>query len=224
MKSASASKTALIIIDVQNGFLHPTHWGKSRSTPECEANIARLLGSARELNAKLAGDPARIDDSVLICHVHHHSIYPDSELHPKKSIEVDGRRLTSVHAQDFVTPKAGESVWTKNVNSAFVGNGLEAFLREKQVKQLIICGLTTDHCVSTSTRMANNLRIVDVVSPTNEVVEEGNIVLVGNACATYSKGGFDAETVHGVNLASLDEFAEIQETADVLSLVFNGTE
>jgi nicotinamidase-related amidase len=98
-------------------------------------------------------------------------------------------------------------VWTKDVNSTFVGTGLEAHLRAHGVRQLVLCGLKTDHCVRTSTLMAANLRIVDVMEG-GRVVDVGDVVLVRDACATYVKGGFDAETVHRVSLASLDgEFA-----------------
>ncbi|KAK8102416.1 isochorismatase hydrolase [Apiospora sp. TS-2023a] len=241
MKPVSSAKTALILIDVQNGFFHPTHWGTERSTPECETNIAQLLAHARAYNSNTTSDKvrrgpsqdaqARDDDgAILICHVHHHSISPDSMLHPAKTIEVDGFPRRAVEAQPFAAPIAGETVWAKDVNSAFIGTGLEAFLRSHRVRQLVICGLTTDHCVSTSTRMAGNLRIVDEVekregqneaTTTTVVSSEGDIVLVGDACATYAKGGFDAETVHRVSLASLDgEFAHVAATADVIRAVF----
>jgi nicotinamidase-related amidase len=206
---------------VQNGFLHPTHWGPSRSTPECESNIAQLLTAARDFNDGLKGSE---DKSVLICHVHHHSIYPESALHPSATIEVGpGRTASAVEPQGFAAPRddGSETVWTKDVNSAFVGTGLEAFLRARGARQLVLCGLTTDHCVSTSTRMASNLRIVDVVGPAGEVTAEGDVVLAGDACATYAKGGFDAETVHKVNLATLNgEFANVETTAAVVRTVF----
>ncbi|KAI1860863.1 uncharacterized protein JN550_011178 [Neoarthrinium moseri] len=221
MESATSRKTAVIIIDVQNGFLHPTHWGTSRSTPDCERNIYRLLVAARRHNAKLQTTQEPVDKSVLICHVHHHSINFGSALHPQKKIEVGGQLVASVDPQAEMIPLKDESVWVKNVNSAFIGTGLEAFLRQQQVRQLVICGLTTDHCVSTSTRMANNLRIVDITSGDGDVVEEGGIVLVGDACATYAKGGFDAETVHKVSLASLnEEFAHVVASSEVMDKIF----
>ncbi|KAK8071351.1 isochorismatase family protein [Apiospora hydei] len=233
MKSALRAKTALILIDVQNGFLHPSYWGTERSTPQCEANIAQLLAQARAHNAKARessspSDEGGDDGTVLICHVHHHSITPSSMLHPDQTVEVDGVPRRAVDAQPFAAPLAGETVWTKDVNSAFVGTGLEAYLRSHRVRQLVVCGLTTDHCVSTSTRMAGNLRIVDEVDEDQSekkkftvVKSEGDIVLVGDACATYAKGGFEAETVHRVSLASLDgEFVHVAGTADVVGTVF----
>ncbi|KAI0127203.1 Isochorismatase-like protein [Xylariales sp. AK1849] len=221
MKPASTRKTALILVDVQNGFLHPGRRGLSRSTPECEDNIARVLSGARAFNEMLRAARNTEEIPVLICHVHHHSTYPDSDLHPEIRFEVDGKSILSVDPQKFAAPLPGESVWVKNVNSGFIGTGLEAVLRANNVRQLIICGLTTDHCVSTTTRMANNLRVVDIWNENGEVVEEGDIVLVGDACAAYAKGGIDAETVHNVNLASLDgEFAKVAKTSDVVGEVF----
>jgi nicotinamidase-related amidase len=207
MKPASTRKTALIIIDVQNGFLHPTYWGTSRSTPRCEENIERLLKAARTYNSNIPADSAH---SILITHVLHHSTSLESQLHPSKQIESGGQTLRNIDPLECAKPLAGEPIWTKNVNSAFIGTGLEALLRENGVRQLVICGLTTDHCVSTSTRMAANLRIVDVMGEDGQVVDGGEIVLVGDACATHARGKFDAETVHQVSLASLDgEFAEV---------------
>ncbi|KAI4603776.1 hypothetical protein KJ359_003596 [Pestalotiopsis sp. 9143b] len=217
MKSASTRKTALILIDVQNGFFHPTYWGTNRYPAEAEGNIERLLKAARSYNSTISSERT---DPILICHVFHHSISPDSALHPTKQVEVGGQILRATDPQDGVKPLEGETAWTKNVNSAFIGTGLEAFLREKGVRQLVICGLTTDHCVSTSTRMASNLRIVDIVGKDGVAADAGDIVLVGDACATFAKGAFDAETVHKVNLASLDEeFAQVRATDDVIGKV-----
>lgn len=235
MKSINTTKTALIIIDVQCGFRHPTHWGPSRSTPECESNIALLLSAARAHNKKLtanqdaAAAAAAAAPEITICHVHHHSIHPTSLLHPSAQVEVDGVSVKAVDPEPFAAPQPGEAVFVKDVNSAFIGTDLEAFLRSREVRQLVIVGLTTDHCVSTSTRMASNLRVVAVRrqrddahgGDAGEWVDEGDIVLVGDACATYAKGGFDAETVHRVSLASLDgEFAQVESTRRVLDGVF----
>ena len=49
-------------------------------------------------------------------------------------------------------------MFQKNVNSAFIGTGLENFhLKKQNYTSLVIVGLTTPHCVSTTTRMAGNL-------------------------------------------------------------------
>ncbi|KAF9239922.1 hypothetical protein DTO013E5_9238 [Penicillium roqueforti] len=133
---------------------------------------------------------------------------------------------------DFATPASdgSEPVFWKSVNSSFIGTGLEAHLREKGFRQLIIAGLTTDHCVSTTVRMAANLGVVDRYLGDGPVrlrsdgthendlkVDKGRIVLVEDATATFGKAGIDSETIQKVSVASLDgEFADVFSTEEVI--------
>lgn len=183
----STPRFGLLLIDLQQGFDHPTHWGKSRSTPNLEENISLLLKSFRK-----AVEPGSI------FHVRHHSLSPTSPLH------------RNVAFQPYATPQPGEPTFSKNVNSSFIGTNLESAIRERAITHLVVAGLTTDHCVSTSVRMAANLGVV-----------EGRILLVKDATATYEKAidgrTFDAELVHSVNLASLNgEFCEVVSTSGVI--------
>jgi nicotinamidase-related amidase len=97
------------------------------------------------------------------------------------------------------------------VNSAFIGTQLQVYLNVKLIKHLVIVGLTTDHCVSTTTRMAGNLGF--------------KVTLVGDATATFDREGpdgqyFSADEIHAVHLASLhNEFCTVQNTDAVLSSV-----
>ena len=48
-------------------------------------------------------------------------------------------------------------ILTKNVNSAFIGTGLDGILKSFNINTLVIVGMTTNHCISTTVRMSGNL-------------------------------------------------------------------
>ncbi|MDJ0760866.1 MAG: cysteine hydrolase family protein [Woeseiaceae bacterium] len=177
--------TALIIVDVQKGLDEPS-WGV-RNNPDAEQKIVALLAQWRD-----KGRP--------VVHIQHCSVEPDSPLRPDRP---------GCEFKDEVTPVAGEAHFKKSVNSAFIGTGLEDYLRDRDISSLVIVGLTTDHCVSTTTRMAGNLGF--------------DVTLVSDATATFDRAGHDgvhhsAESIHDIHLASLnDEFCLVRSTEDVLS-------
>ena len=80
MESALASKTGLLLIDIQEGCWHPNYWGTERSTSDFESNVSNLLQSVRAHNAAHPQQP------IEIYHVHNHSENPRSPLHPQKKL------------------------------------------------------------------------------------------------------------------------------------------
>ena len=177
----------LLIIDVQKGMDDP-HYG-TRNNPGAEDNMARLLAAWRA-----GGRP--------VFHVQHMSSEPDSPLRPERP----GNAI-----KDEVKPLDGEPLFRKSVNSAFIGTDLEDRLRERGLDTLVIVGLTTQHCVSTTTRMAGNLGF--------------KTYLVADATAAFDSTGYDgkhysAEEVHQISLATLhSEFATVVETDELLEAV-----
>jgi nicotinamidase-related amidase len=182
---------ALLLIDVQRGFDEP-RWG-ARNNPEAEGRIAALLAAWRQ-----AGRP--------VIHVQHMSQEPDSPLRPG---------LPGNAFKPEAAPREGEPVFRKSVNSAFIGTQLEAHLRREGIGALVIAGLTTDHCVSTTVRMAGNLGF--------------DVVVVEDATATFDRIGPDgsrypAEEIHRIALASLHgEFARVQSSDDLLETLSAAT-
>jgi len=175
---------ALIIVDVQKGFDDPV-WGR-RNNPRAEENMNRLLTAWRR-------------DGRPVFHIRHRSKLKDSPLNPAKA---------GFEIKEIVKPLPGELVIEKEVNSAFIGTDLEKQLRNREIGTVVIVGFTTDHCVSSTTRMAGNLGF--------------ETYIISDATATFDRnaprgGHFDADEVHAVSLASLDgEFAKVVEAADIL--------
>ncbi len=180
-----APNAALLIIDVQKGFDEPS-WGQ-RNNPCMEKRIVELLGAWRA-----SGRP--------VIHAKHMSTSPASPLRP-------GQAGNDFKAE--VAPLAGEPVVEKRVNSCFIGTALEADLRRAGVDTLVIVGLATNHCVSTTTRMAGNLGF--------------NTWVVSDATATFDRVGPDgieyrAAQIHAIALADLHgEFATVVDTQTVIA-------
>lgn len=177
-------KTALIIVDVQDGLDDPV-WG-TRNNPDAERNMARLLQAWRT-----QGRP--------IFHIQHMSQRPTSPLRPNQP----GNAIKRI-----VAPQGDEPVIQKSVNSAFIGTDLENRLHEQHIQSVVIVGLTTNHCVETTARMASNLGFKTFV------VDDAT---AAHDCKGYDGTHYPAETIHAVSLANLHgEFATVLKTDQLL--------
>ena len=182
--SEAERRPALIAIDVQRAFDNPA-WG-ARNNPAAERRIAALLSAWRA-----AGAP--------VLHVRHESVSPNG---------IFRRGTPAFDFKPEAQPADGEPVIDKRVNSAFIGTDLEKRLRAEGISALVIAGLTTDHCCSTTARMAGNLGF--------------ETWFVSDATATFDRTGPDgeripAETMHRTALASLDgEFAEVVTSEEAI--------
>ena len=111
-------------------------------------------------------------------------------------------------------PIEGEIIITESVNICFIGTSLKELLDEKNCTTVVIIGLTTDHCVSTTARMAANYGY--------------NVLLVSDAMATFNKIGlmnkvYDSELIHQTALACLkDEFATIITSDELFEMLDRG--
>lgn len=180
------SKTALLLIDIQDGLDQLDFYGGERNNPQAEANGKRMLDLFR-------------DKQWPVFHVKHNSKNPDSPLHPSHA----GNKI-----KDIVAPLAEEPVLEKNVNSAFIGTNLQERLEDMGIGHLVVVGLTTEHCVSTTVRMAANLGF--------------DVTLITDAVAAFNKTGsngeqYSADMIHLTTLATLkDEFANLENTESLI--------
>ncbi|MGE6537213.1 cysteine hydrolase family protein [Bacillus luti] len=181
------NQTALIIIDVQKAF-QLSYWGE-RNNLFAEENMKSLLEEWRKRKRPV----------FHIQHVNKENV---------QSMFYEG--VETVNFKEEVQPLPNEIIIRKSVNSAFIGTNLEEQLREKKCNAVVIIGLTTNHCVETTTRMAGNLGFTTYV--------------VNDATATFDRKGpdgvtYSAEVIHNMTLVNLhDEFATIVTTKEVLKL------
>ncbi|MDM8101538.1 MULTISPECIES: cysteine hydrolase family protein [Oceanobacillus] len=168
---------ALIIIDVQKAF-DDKKWGE-RNNLDAEENMEKVLEQCREHQWE-------------IIHIQHISDNPESVFYYKgKGFPI----------KQMVAPLEQEKVITKRVNSAFIGTHLDEYLQACHIDTIAIAGLTTPHCVSTTTRMSGNLGY--------------KTYLLSDATAAFGMkdhhGKFiDADTIHHLSLATIhDEFASV---------------
>ncbi|RFU62429.1 cysteine hydrolase family protein [Peribacillus glennii] len=177
--------TALLLIDFQKAFYHPD-WG-NRNNPFAEREAEKLLQKFRH-------------NDWPVIHSQHISDKPGSLFY---------KCGPSAAFMDRLVPEQDEKIIRKYVNSAFIGTGLEQHLRKCGIKRLVMAGLTTDHCVSTTGRMGSNLGF--------------EIIVAADAAAAFHKEKFDgggmltADMIHNVHLSSLhNEFASVKLTNNIL--------
>ena len=187
--SLKEQNAALLIIDFQKGFDDEEYWGGNRNNKDAESKIVQILNKWREL-------------TLPVFHILHSSLNPNSKLHESHP---------GFQMKDEIEPSERESIIIKHVNSAFIGTDLQEQLNKQGINKLVIVGLTTNHCISTSTRMAGNYGF--------------DVILISDATATFNRTGingeeYDSELIHQTALASLNkEFAEVIDTRTLLELV-----
>ena len=174
-------RAVLVVIDVQQAF-NDARWG-IRNNPQAESNVAKLLNQWRTAKRP-------------IIHIQHSNPKPESLFNG------DGLRV-----KPEAKPHPGEPILTKNVNSAFIGTDLQQRLESIGATKVVLVGLTTDHCVATTARMAGNFGF--------------DTYVVSDATATFERTGvsgkhYSPEEMHDTALTSLNkEFATIVATADL---------
>lgn len=175
----------LIPIDVQQAFDDPS-WGR-RNNPGMEQRARSLLAAWRRAGR-------------AVVNVKHNSLEPASTLRPGQP------------GNDFkpgFAPQPGEALVEKTVNAAFIGTTLEADLRVRGLGQIVLFGITTDMCVSTTARVGANLGF--------------RVVVVGDCCATFDQRAPDgemvaAELLHRAHLTTLNtEFARVVGADEIIA-------
>ena len=180
-------KPALILIDVQKAFLDEEYWGGNRNNKNAEIICGKILDKWRELDLPLF-------------HIRHSSTNLNSKLNKSNQ---------GFEFNDNVIPLKNEPIITKDVNSAFIGTDLKERLDKLNINTIVIVGITTNHCVSTTTRMSGNFGY--------------ETYLISDATAAFDRIGingetYDSETIHLTTLANLnEEFATVWDLKKLMT-------
>ena len=180
---------ALLLVDIQKAFLEKDYPGLIRNNEHAEFICGKILKKWRTLD-------------LPIIHVRHSSTNPESKLHKSRP---------GFEFNDYVTPLETEMVLTKEVNSAFIGTNLENILIKSQIDTLVIVGMTTNHCISTTVRMSGNLGF--------------DTYLISDSTACYNAKGLNGEiidcnTIYNSALASLqEEFATVIDYKELFDIL-----
>ena len=155
--------TALIIIDMQRDFLEPGGFGETLGN-----NVSLLKAAVEPL--RLVLDAAR-EAKMLVIHTRE-GHRPDLSDAPKHKVERGepslrigapgpmGRILVRGEPGHDIIPElypvAGEPVIDKPGKGAFYQTDLELMLKNREIDTLLVAGVTTEVCVNTTVREAND--------------------------------------------------------------------
>ena len=179
--------TALILIDIQNDYF------ENGANPLVDSNNASL-------NAKQILDKFRADNAVII-HIQHIALRANATFFLP---DTNGCRL-----HHNVEPIDGEKIIVKHYPNSFRETALLDYLKNKNITDLVICGMMTHMCVDATVRAAKDFGF--------------NCTVIGDACATrdleINGAMVKALQVHNSFLAALSGFyANVITTGEYLKV------
>ena len=154
---------ALLIIDMQRDFVDPGGFGEILGN-----DVSLLRKTIPPIKRALAAARAA---KLMVIHTREGHRPDLADLQPAKKARGKlkigigdkgpmGRILVrGEYGHDIIDelkPIAGEPVIDKPGKGAFYATDLDAILRHRGIKQLVVCGVTTEVCVNTSVREAND--------------------------------------------------------------------
>ena len=161
---SSLENTALVIIDMQRDFCAPGGFGEKLGnditlTRSIIPNVRRMLDTAREkgmlvIHTREGHRPDLSDCPPAKLNRGRKQGAGIGDMGPMGRILVRGEYGHDI--VDELYPIDGEIIIDKPGKGAFYSTDLELILRTRSIEKLIVCGVTTHVCVSTTIREAND--------------------------------------------------------------------
>ncbi len=158
-----APHAALIIIDMQRDFLEPGGFGEALGNDTSKLAglvepIGRVLEAARRAGMFIVhtreGHRPDLGDLPEAKRLRGRSALRIGDVGPMGRVLVRGEPGHEIVAQ--LRPQPGEPVIDKPGKGAFYATDLDLVLRSHGIRQLVVCGVTTEVCVNTTIREAND--------------------------------------------------------------------
>ena len=159
----STELAALVIIDMQRDFLQPGGFGSALGNDvgqlaKVVAPTQRLLAAARDAGLLVIhtreGHRPDLADLAPAKHRRGRASLRIGDRGPMGRILVRGEPGHEIVPE--LSPLPGEPVVDKPGKGSFYATDLELILRCRGIEQLILCGVTTEVCVNTTAREAND--------------------------------------------------------------------
>jgi nicotinamidase-related amidase len=156
-------RAALLIIDMQRDFLEPGGFGESLGNDvsllrRTIAPLQELLAAARAAGLKVIhtreGHRPDLSDLPIAKKVRGNPTLAIGDMSPMGRILVRGELGHDIIPELY--PMAGEPVIDKPGKGAFYATDLDTILKNAGITQLVVCGVTTEVCVNTTVREAND--------------------------------------------------------------------
>lgn len=157
------ARTALLIIDMQRDFLEPGGFGESLGNDvallrSCIAPCQAVLALARQHGLLVIhtreGHRSDLSDAPPAKILRGHPAARIGAPGPMGRILIRGEPGHAIIPE--LAPLAQEPVIDKPGKGAFYQTDLELILKNRNIDTLLVCGVTTEVCVHTSVREAND--------------------------------------------------------------------
>jgi nicotinamidase-related amidase len=195
MPGPDIQTSALIVVDMQNDFVHPDgHFGYvAREFPERNIDIAFLTSSIGPVKRLVDAFRRAERPVIFLAHVLK-SDYSDAQFPYWRGTKPSGNRTFIVEDTwgarivDELTPLEHEHVVVKKGYGGFSNTPLDTILRNKGVTTCVVAGVTTGVCVSTTVRggVEHNYRMIlvpDAVAEGRRELSDAEITILGRAFA-----------------------------------------
>jgi nicotinamidase-related amidase len=171
---------ALIVIDVQESFRARPQWAEI-ANPEIADPVNRLIRLARACS----------DLVVWVLHTE-----------PGTGNSFDPEQGQVRLLDELLQPERGEPVLHKTSHNAFTTTNLQQMLTAEGVRELVVCGIRTEQCVETTTRLGSDLGY--------------DMVFVTDATTTNPVGGLSVtQIIERTETVLRDRFARIATVAEL---------